>query len=457
MDNLTRMLNLFGTAGKELTCEIALKAGQAFALAFWEVYGHAPKVFLGRDTRISSDALAAAVTAGLLDFGADVADLSVLPLPAASYLASKYSMDALILVMGENADAYSNEIRFLNRYGCELEKNLAEKMSAAFSDSAAASAGEKKPFGRLVYHKAPCEEYVRHLSAKISGSCDGVRIYLDCANGTVAFTAKAFFTRMEAECIMASDVPDGLNLYENSGFLSPALLSENTRKHRCHLGVAFDNTGKKLILSDENGTIIEMDKLITGIALALKNSGELNNEKLGIIKEANRGIVTFAHTHGIRIREATSYQDWISYAYSNDIGLASDSRDEVLLKDIIPVPDAQAAAAILACALSVTDKKLSKLLSGFEHYPQVIIKVKAEEEQKVQFVADGEISYWVYQANRQLKNEGVIKAYPLEGEPYIAVFAEGKHFEQINTMLTDLGKKIAGRLNAMPDKISEKA
>ena len=86
------MGRLFGTDGvrgianEELTCERAMQIGRAAAEVLSSGRRYYPTVLVGMDTRISSEMLASALTAGLCSVGADVIDLGVVPTPAVAYL-----------------------------------------------------------------------------------------------------------------------------------------------------------------------------------------------------------------------------------------------------------------------------------------------------------------------------------------------------------------------------------
>ena len=97
------MGKLFGTdgirgiVGENLTVELAFHVGQAVAAVLTEEKGSKPTITIGKDTRISSDMLEAALMAGICSVGGDVMPLGTIPTPAVAYLTVLEQADAGII------------------------------------------------------------------------------------------------------------------------------------------------------------------------------------------------------------------------------------------------------------------------------------------------------------------------------------------------------------------------
>ncbi|MDE6579876.1 MAG: phosphoglucosamine mutase, partial [Ruminiclostridium sp.] len=100
------MGRLFGTDGArgvaitELTCETAMQIGRAAAMVLTKhkTDGGKAKIFIGKDTRISSDVLESALVAGITSVGVDVQLLGVVPTPAVAFLVKKHGADAGVMI-----------------------------------------------------------------------------------------------------------------------------------------------------------------------------------------------------------------------------------------------------------------------------------------------------------------------------------------------------------------------
>src|SRR5659263_766921 len=111
------MGRLFGTDGvrglanTELTCELAMKIGRAAAMVPTEVTHKRPQIVIGKDTRISSDMLEAALVAGICSVGADAVLIGVVPTPAVAFLTKKYGADAGVMISASHNPAEYNGIK----------------------------------------------------------------------------------------------------------------------------------------------------------------------------------------------------------------------------------------------------------------------------------------------------------------------------------------------------------
>ena len=98
------MRRLFGTDGvrgianEYLSCERAMQIGRALGTVLSSNHKYRPKVLIGMDTRISSEMLASAISAGLCSVGSDVMTLGVVPTPAVAYLVKKYKAKAGVMI-----------------------------------------------------------------------------------------------------------------------------------------------------------------------------------------------------------------------------------------------------------------------------------------------------------------------------------------------------------------------
>ena len=216
------MGRLFGTdgvrgiAGEDMTCELAMAIGRAAATVLAYGRRRRPLVVMGKDTRISSDMLGAALAAGLCSVGADVIDLGVISTPAVAYLVGKYKADAGVMISASHNPYAFNGIKIFNGDGFKLPDELEEQIEHLIEKNDFTYAkGEN--LGQISHCTTAARDYIEHLKSTIPYSLEGMNIVVDCANGSASATARTLFEELGANAVILHDAPDGVNINEGCG------------------------------------------------------------------------------------------------------------------------------------------------------------------------------------------------------------------------------------------------
>ena len=203
------MGRLFGTDGvrgianSELTCEMAMNIGRAAAMVLTDGNHRHPKILIGKDTRLSSDMLENALTAGLCSVGANVVQLGVVPTPAVAYLVGKYKADAGVMLTASHNPCEFNGIKIFSGDGYKLPDALEEQIEAIVLDHAQKpSCPTGGDVGSVSSAQNTVRDYVDHIKSTVAFSLDGMNIGIDCANGAACRTAEKLFTELGATCHM---------------------------------------------------------------------------------------------------------------------------------------------------------------------------------------------------------------------------------------------------------------
>ena len=193
-----------GVANTELTCELAMNIGRAAAMVLTDsgVHKH-PKILIGKDTRLSSDMLEGALIAGLCSVGAEVVLLGAVPTPTVAFLIKKYKADAGIMISASHNPFEFNGIKIFSSDGYKLPDALEAEIESIVID-------KSKPYytplgdglGRVVRCETAVEDYIQHIISTVPYRLDGMKIAIDCSNGSASATAEQLFTRLGAECHM---------------------------------------------------------------------------------------------------------------------------------------------------------------------------------------------------------------------------------------------------------------
>ena len=199
------MPRLFGTDGargvanSELSCELAMQIGRAAAVVLAGAGEKRPKILIGMDPRISSNMLESALAAGICSVGADVLRIGVVPTPAVAYLVGKYGADAGVMISASHNSCEYNGIKLFSGTGYKLSDELEDKIEALIRNGIPQEAFPTGcGVGRIISEESAADDYIRHVASSVDVRFDGMRVGLDCANGSASVTAEKLFSGLGA-------------------------------------------------------------------------------------------------------------------------------------------------------------------------------------------------------------------------------------------------------------------
>ncbi len=437
-----------GVANTELTCEVAMAIGRAAAMVLIENTRHRPTVVIGKDTRASSDMLEAALTAGLCSVGADVLPLGVLPTPAVAYLVSKYEADAGIMISASHNPCEYNGIKLFDGNGYKLPDTLENAIEAIVLDGAQTPptpvAGA---VGRVLPMKPAVDDYVYHLLSTTDVDLRGMKIAVDCANGSASTTARKLFSALGADCVYINDQPDGENINRDCGSTHIEQLSELVKKMKYSAGVAFDGDADRCLAVDEKGNLLDGDKMMAVMALDMKEQGRLPGDTLVVTVMSNLGLFRFCedkniHTVSTKVGDRYVLEEMRRMGYE----LGGEQSGHIILTHHATTGDGQLAAIQLLSILRRKGWKMSRAGAMMERYPQVMVNVRADAAQKKQFNDSKTLQKAIKDADKGLGNEGRVLVRVSGTEPLVRIMVEGKDFDLINTIATQLADQIKAEL-----------
>lgn len=442
------MGRLFGTDGvrgianETLTPELALKIGQAAALVLIkECKSAKPTVLIGRDTRASGDMLAAALTAGLTSVGCNVLSVGIVPTPAVAYLVCKYGCEAGVMISASHNPCEYNGIKIFQKTGYKLDDAIEEEIEAIILDNAqeipVMTGGQ---VGNRLYCKTAVKDYVDHVISTASVRFDGLTVAIDCANGSASVCAKDIFTGLGAKCIMLSDTPDGENINDNCGSTHPEELMRFVKDAGLDLGLAFDGDADRMLAVDENGELVDGDKVIAICAKRLKDEGTLKKNTAVVTVMSNMGFFKFCKENGIECAKTAVGDRYVLERMLKDgYNIGGEQSGHVIFLDFATTGDGELSGVQLIETVVKSGKKLSELAKIMRVYPQVLINVKVTPEGKQKYNNDEYIISAVQQAEMELSGEGRVLVRVSGTEPLVRVMLEGSDIDQI----TKLGNAIA--------------
>lgn len=442
------MGRLFGTDGargianSELTCELAMNIGRAAAMVLTDNDHRHPKILIGKDTRLSSDMLENALTAGLCSVGANVVQLGVVPTPAVAFLVGKYKADAGVMISASHNPCEFNGIKIFSGDGYKLPDALEEQIEAIVLD-------EVQPFpcpiggdvGKVTTAPNVVRDYVDHIKATVPFALDGMEIAVDCANGSASRTAELLFTELGAKVHMLNAEPNGVNINDNCGSTHVEGLMEYVKEHHCDAGIAFDGDADRCLAVDENGNLVDGDFFMAICALDMKSRGKLaKNSVVGTIM-TNMGFSKFCEANGMdfvatKVGDRYVLEEMLLQGYN----FGGEQSGHFIFLDFATTGDGQMSACQLMSILRRREAKLSDLASVMSRYPQVLVNITVSNEGKLRFYTDIRVRQAIDDAKKQLGDRGRIVVRPSGTEPLLRVMVEGENDEEIRQLADNVAE-----------------
>lgn len=431
-----------GVANKDLTNELAMKIGMAAAEILLKTSeDKRPTVMIGRDTRASGDMLEAALTAGFCSVGVNVLSVGVVPTPAIAYLVGKYGCEAGVMISASHNPCEYNGIKIFQSTGYKLPDALEEEIESIILDTPdkieLKTGGE---VGRRTYCKTAVEDYIEHVVSVCEVSLDGLNIAIDTANGSASVCAKEIFTRLGAKCHMLSDTPNGVNINLNCGSTHMEELSEFVKANKLDLGVAFDGDADRMLAVDENGEIVDGDKVIAICATQMKQENKLSKDTAVVTVMSNMGFFKFCENNGIKCAKTAVGDRYVLERMLKDgYNIGGEQSGHVIFLDYATTGDGELSAVKLLETVVKSGTTLAQLSKVMTVYPQVLINVPVTPEGKMKYNNDEYIISAVQEAEMELHGDGRVLVRVSGTEPLVRVMLEGMDTEQI----TRLGNYIA--------------
>ncbi len=446
------MGRLFGTDGvrgianRELTCELALNIGRAAASVLSNGTRRRPVFVIGCDTRMSSDMLSCAVAAGLCSYGADVINLGVVPTPAVAYLVGKYKADAGVMISASHNPAEFNGIKLFSGDGYKLPDMIEEQIESLVLDEdedELPSLPEGGEVGKLYSGYNAVKDYVDHVKSSVPNSLDGLKIAVDCANGSASMTAEKLLTSLGAECIFLSNTPDGENINRDCGSTHIEALAKCVKENGLDAGVAFDGDADRCLCVDENGDLVDGDMIMAICAVDLSQRGKLNKNTVVGTVMTNFGFGKFCEANGLRfVSTKVGDRFVLEEMLLEEYDFGGEQSGHIIFRDFATTGDGQLTAVQLLSHMKRSGKKLSELASVMTKYPQIMINIKITAEGKLQFYTNREVKKSIDEAKATLGKTGRVVIRPSGTEPLIRVMAEGENEE----LISEVAEKVANTI-----------
>jgi phosphoglucosamine mutase len=415
-----------GRVGELLDAELAMAIGRAGTAA---LEAERPKVLVIRDTRESGPMLESALAAGVAEAGGQVYLGGVLPTPAALLLSRTYDFDLAAVVSASHNPYWDNGIKlFAGREG-KLDDET-EALIEKLIHEPPAPAGHS---GRIEVLGGAERDYLRALESYFRLDLKGIKVLLDCANGSTYRVAGEIFTRLGAEVELFAAEPDGRNINLDCGSTHVESLAARMAGSGAQIGFSFDGDGDRVLAVDRQGKVHDGDEIIAFIATDRAQRSALGGGVVVTVM-ANYGFHQAMEEAGIEVDvrsvgdryvlEGLREKDWV---------LGGEQSGHIISTDYAPTGDGIAAALMLIAALDGRDLAAAGVM---EKLPQTLVNVTVADREAIA----GATPLWqaVDRANGELEGKGRILVRPSGTEPLVRVMVEAPTQDEAEAVCAEL-------------------
>lgn len=424
-----------GEANVELTPEMAFKLGRFGGYVLSQHELGTPKVYVGRDTRISGQMLASSLISGLLSVGIEVYDLGVIATPGVAYLVKKDGASAGVMISASHNPALDNGIKFFGGDGYKLEDEKELEIEALIDvEEDTLPRPSAQGLGMLHDYIEGVRKYQAFLKTTAEGNFEGYKVVLDTANGAAYTSARAVFADLEANLTVIGENPDGLNINVKVGSTHPEAMAKKVVETGSDLGLAFDGDADRLIAVDENGEIVDGDKIMFIVGKYLLGQGKLAQDTLVTTVMSNLGFHLALEEAGINsVITAVGDRYVVEEMKKNNYNFGGEQSGHMIFLDYNTTGDGQLSAIQLLKVMRETGKSLSELASEVTIYPQKLVNVRVKDNAAKKSAMDvPAIQKVISEMETSMNGKGRILVRPSGTEPLLRVMAEAPTHEEVN-------------------------
>ena len=441
-----------GVANADLSAFFAFRLGRvAGGLLVRDHQGNGrPVVNVARDTRVSGPMLQNALTAGLLSAGVDVRDLGVLPTPGVAYLTHSTGAAAGAMISASHNPARDNGIKFFGPDGRKIQDGFETAIEEAIDDFESFPSPTGGDLGRAETGEVLDEAYVHFLLRSAPSRLDGLKIVIDGGNGAASALGPRIARDLGAEVHVLSCDPDGLNINDGCGALHPERAQDAVRRYNADLAVSFDGDADRAIFSDEQGRLVDGDRVMAMCALAWRDTERLpGNQVVGTVM-SNVGLERGLADNGITLLRAPVGDRHVAEMMRDKgAALGGEKSGHIIFADRHTTGDGIMTFLQVAGLVKLSGRPLSELADQIQEYPQLLVNVPVWRRRGWRDQPD----LWeaVRAAEAQLGNRGRMLVRASGTERLIRVMAEGPDEAEVHELVHGVAAVITRTMGSAPE------
>ena len=441
---------LFGTDGVRgvantfpMTAEFAFKL--ATILSKIACLAH-KKVAIGKDTRISGDMIEAALSAGFMSCGVSMLSLGIVPTPLVTLKTPSLGVDMALMITASHNPYQDNGIKLINADGDKFSDDFYKKIELLLEQEENLSGERTSAIGSILSRTDVVEQYIEDIRniAPNYKALQGLRVVLDCANGSYSYILPQTFKDLGAGVIAINNQPNGVNINENCGSQHPEQLAKTVIDTHAHFGVAVDGDGDRIILVDDKGNIIDGDQLLCFLALYLKKNNALTNNTVISTEWSNLGLGNYLTSQGfLYFKSKVGERYVIDLMKEKSAVLGGEVVGHIVLSQYAKTGDALVTAIIIALAYLESKKALSDIFPIFTPFPCIIENIRFSNAQYMsESVEYDDVKQALVEGKKQLGEISTLIARKSGTEPVIKLRVEGQNEKTVQQVAAHLKQLI---------------
>ena len=425
-----------GEANINLTADHAFKVGRFLGWYFTQLKRRSgadqpAKIVIGKDTRRSSYMFEYSLVGGLVASGADAYLLHVTTTPSVAYVCRTEQFDCGIMISASHNPYYDNGIKLINSYGEKMDSATTDLVEAYLDNNLEAFGrkweelplAKRDQIGRTVDYVAGRNRYIGYLISLGMYSFKGVKVGLDCANGSSWNIAKNVFDAMGAKTYVINAEPDGYNINSNAGSTHIEVLQKFVVENGLDVGFAYDGDADRCLCVDEKGNVITGDHILYIYGKYMKERGKLLGNTVVTTVMSNFGLYKAFDECGIDYAKTAVGDKYVyEYMMANGCRLGGEQSGHIIFSKYASTGDGILTSLKMMEVMMAKKKTMSQLCDGLTIYPQVLKNVRVADKQIAQ--ADADVQAAVAEIAAKLGDSGRILVRESGTEPLVRVMVE---------------------------------
>ncbi len=414
-----------------------MRVGMAAGLSF-QRGSHRHRVVIGKDTRLSGYMLENAMVSGFCAAGMDVLLLGPMPTPAVAMLTRSMRCDLGVMISASHNPYSDNGIKLFGPDGYKLSDEIEMRIESMLGDGIELALADQDSIGRAKRIDGVPDRYIEFAKRTLprSMSLSGLRIVIDVANGAAYKVAPAALWELGAEVITINNEPDGYNINKECGSTHPIAVSRKVHEVRADIGIALDGDADRMVIVDENGTVIDGDQVMALIAESWHQAGRLAGGGVVATVMSNLGLERFLSGVGLSLhRTKVGDRYVVEFMRAHGMNVGGEQSGHIVLSDFSTTGDGLVSALqVLACVKRL-GKPVSEVCRKFEAVPQVLKNVRFAGGKPLE---SAPVKAAIEDARSRLGDSGRLVIRPSGTEPLIRVMAEADDPKLVETVVDDI-------------------
>lgn len=457
-------MKLFGTDGirgvanteitPELCSRLAGAAGSVISEGMTELTTK-PFVVIGRDTRISGRMMEGAIAAGFMSVGYDVLLLGVTTTPAVPIYVTHTGAAAGIMISASHNPFEFNGIKMFDSNGLKISDSMEDRIEKRVAASIILGNSRMNMMGSRIGSIMDLKdegnfylEYLIAIARKQQVDFRGIKIAMDCSNGSAYQIAPELYTRLGAEVHVIGNIPDGININKNVGSTNTAAIKNYTKLVGADIGFSYDGDADRLIAVDEEGEELDGDSIMFVLAQMMSQEGRLNHNTIVATVMSNVGLEISADRLDFDlIRTKVGDKNVLRSMIEGGYNLGGEQSGHIIMTDYSTTGDGILTSLMLLTAKIKSGQKTSELGATVKRYPQVIVNAKVPVRKHSDLMENEIVLKRISELETKYSRRGRVLVRPSGTEPLIRVMIEGTDTGEIEKDADELVEFIELEVN----------